>query len=419
MPVRPTARRGALAVTAAVAMMLGLTACSEDVSVAVDVPAQVEGALPDDTRAALEEAVTRAMTATGSSGAIVGVWAPWSGSWVEGLGTTTPGGGAVSPEMQFRAGKVTRAMTCDVLYRLAADDVVALSDPVADYVPGVPDLTDVTLEMLCDNTSGIGTYSGRLLGMWLNNPERDWVPLELASYGLGKGRANSPGASYTDSDSGYLLLGLALENATGERAHTLIQKHVTDPLDLEGTYLARAATEAPRLSGLRSPRTADGWNCDEPVDVTAVSLTTGFTDSGAMTTITDLGRYAQALATGALTGTGRFADGKAVSKSAPSWYTAAGGALQVGSLVGQLGSVPGYLTAAFADPESGLAVAVVLNNSSAHTSYAGWLAFELAAIASKAPAAEGQEAPTAGLPWTAEQFADRIADNAICSAPAE
>ena len=35
----------------------------------------------------LQDAVDFAMAATGSSGAIVGVWAPWSGSWVAGVGT--------------------------------------------------------------------------------------------------------------------------------------------------------------------------------------------------------------------------------------------------------------------------------------------------------------------------------------------
>ncbi len=43
-----------------------------------------------------------------------------------------------------------------------------------------------------------------------------------------------------------------------------------------------------------------------------------------------------------------------------------------------------------------------------------YLAWELAAIASKAPAAPGRENPEAGLPWTAQQFHDQIAAAAIC-----
>ncbi|MGB3376309.1 MAG: serine hydrolase, partial [Microbacterium sp.] len=90
----------------------------------------------------------------------------------------------------------------------------------------------------------------------------------------------------------------------------------------------------------------------------------------------------------------------------------------VGSMIGQHGWVPGYVTAAYSDPETGFTVAVTLNNSSTGGGTAAYLAWELAAIASKAPAAKGQTAPDFGLPFTAEQYGQVIADGAICKAPA-
>ena len=69
----------------------------------------------------LEAAVTSAMGATGSPGAIVGVWAPWSGEWVTALGAPSFAGGELSADMTFRAADVTRAMTCDVLFKVAAE----------------------------------------------------------------------------------------------------------------------------------------------------------------------------------------------------------------------------------------------------------------------------------------------------------
>ena len=60
----------------------------------------------------------------------------------------------------------------------------------------------------------------------------------------------------------------------------------------------------------------------------------------------------------------------------------------------------------------------MLNNSAGDDGIAAYLAWELAAIASKAPAADGATAPDAGLPWTAQQYHDTIAASAICSAPA-
>ena len=139
-----------------------------------------------------------------------------------------------------------------------------------------------------------------------------------------------------------------------------------------------------------------------------------------VTTIADLGRYGQALATGALLAddADRFGSPLPAYPDAPAWNTATGGAIIAGSLIGQYGAVPGYLTAVFSDPDTGLTVAVVLNNSAAGAAMAASLAWELAAIASKAPAGAGETAPEAGLPWTAQQYHDAIAAAAVCPLPA-
>jgi D-alanyl-D-alanine carboxypeptidase len=427
MRVRPTRGRVALALASIVAASLVISGCAADESVEIDVPAQVDAAFAEETQAELEAAVTHAIAATGSTGAVVGVWAPWSGSLVSGFGVesvtyATP----VTDDMEFRIAQVTRAMTCDVLYAVADEGTVRLDDSVTEWVQGVPDLSDVTLAQLCDSTSGIGSYSAQLSGLFLTNPSRVWNARELASYGLGQPRTGEPGAAYRSSDAGYLLLATALENATGRSAAELFDDHVFDPLDLTTTQLpdgvpAPAGTGSV-LTGLYSQRNAEGaWNCAEPLDVTEMSASSGFTDSGVVSDIRDLGRYVQALATDALLpeGVDRFDEPYAMDSGAPSWYSTRGGAVLAGSLVGQFGSVPGYLTAAFSDPDSGLTVAVVLNNSAGGGAFAQYLAWELAAIASKVPAPEGGTAPEAGLPWTAQQYHDAIASSAICPVPTE
>lgn len=427
MRVRPTRRRVALALAAAVAMTLAVSACSPDAHVEIDVPAQVDAPFPEATAQQLQDAVSHAMVAAGASGAVVGVWAPWSGSLVTGLGVTSPvTGEAVTPDMEFRVGQITRPMICDVLYALADEGTVQLNDSLTKWVTGLPDLSEVTLGQLCDSTSGLGSYRPQLAPLFLSNPTRVWNPRELASYGIGQPRDAAPGAAYRDSDAGYLLLGVALERATGRSAASLLEHYVFDPLDLAATRLppnsaAEPSESGPVLNGFHSlPDAAGAFNCAEPLDVTMFSASSGFTDSGVVSDIRDLGRYVQGLAADAIVpeGAGRFDQPVAVYNGAPSWYTTRGGAVQAGSLIGQFGSVPGYITAAFSDPQSGLTVAVALNNSAGDKGMAAYLAWELAAIASKAPAADGATAPDAGLPWTAQQYHDTIAASAICSAPA-
>ena len=418
-----SSRRLRAAAVGAVALALVLTGCSSEESFSYTTPTQVDQALPDDTTAQLQEAVEHAMAKTGATGAIVGVWVPWSGTWVTGLGTqSVEDETAVTPEMSFRAGDVTRMMTCEVLYALADDDVVELDAAVPDYVSGVAQLRDITLLDLCNGTSGVGSSQGAVQGMWLNTPERVWAPLELASFGLGQ-KAVEPHTTYRDSDAGYLLLGLALERASGMSASELINRYVSNPLDLVETSLPGPTAAEPGenpLSGNRLTTIEGGYDCTAPVDITKLSSSTGFTDSGAVSTIDDLGRYVQAAASQGLRQNpkpDRYESPLPSSEKAPSWYQATGGAYLVGPLVGQHGWTPGYATAAYSDPTTGFTVAVVLNNSSAGGSPAAYLAWELAAIASKAPAASGETAPEFGLPFTAEQYHASIEKLSVCATP--
>ncbi|KYJ97025.1 serine hydrolase domain-containing protein [Microbacterium sp. CH1] len=421
-----SSRRWRAAAATAAVLGLVLTGCSSEDTFSYTPPEQAEATLPDETVAALQGAVDNAIAASGASGAIVGVWVPWSGTWVAATGTQSKAdGGELSTDMSFRIGDVTRLMTCDVLYALVDEGTVELDATVPEYVSGVADMEDVTLLDLCNGTSGAGSSEDTAKGAWQNTPERVWAPLELAGYGLGRDRL-APHTTFRDSDAGYLLLGLALERASGMSARQLIEEYVAEPLELAETALPTPAAappaDGPVLAGHYMNPVEGGFDCAAPVDITTLSSSTGFTDSGVVSTITDLGRYIQAEARQALRTKdepNRFATPLPV-EGAPSWYQATGGAYLAGSMIGQHGWTPGYATAAYSDPTTGFAVAVVLNDSTAGALFAQQLSWELAAIASKAPAASGATAPEFGLPFTAEQYHAATAEAALpCIPPAE
>lgn len=414
-------RSAAVAIAGAGALAIVLSGCTSQGTVSIDVPAQVDAPLPEATVTEMRDAVSAAITATGATGAIVGVWAPWSGTWISGVGTQGPGGAEVTDDLQFRAADVTGAMTCDAVYRLAADGRFALDDPITQWVSNVPGHEDITLRQLCDGTSGLASYTSSLDGLVRSNPDRVWNARELMAYGISKPRLNDPGVSFASSPTNSLVAGLAVERVTGESLADVITERVIDPLGLAATSMPGPAAAAPGtspLTGHWSQPNADGaYDCAQPAEFTTMSSSYGQAVSGAVTNIRDLGRYAQALATGALLpdDNDRFANPVPVAADQPTWFTAAGGAYQAGSLIGQFGSTPGYIVGAFADPATGMSVAVVLNNSAGNENTGAWLAWQLAAIASKAPAAAGQTLPEAGLPWTADQMRENITANAICA----
>lgn len=403
--------RRAIAAIAAAGIILGLAACAPEPDV-IDLEIdQVDAAFSDDVQAQLQAAADAAMAATGSTGAVVGVYAPWAGEWVTGLGTG-------DPAMTVSAGGVTRSMTCDVLYSLVERGTVALDDTVAEWVESYPNAQDVTLGQLCDSTSGIRGYLPSVFPRILANPERVWSSRELAAYGLSKGRAFEAGTRFSDSDTGYVLLGIVLERVTGSSLARLYDEHVFTPLGMSDSRYSTAAPTEGALGGSYSTTTSDGAvNCAEPLDLSSLSPSAGGAASGVQSTVSDLATYVQALAAGArgYDTADRFTDARPTGSNQPAWFTADGGAYQAGTLVGQHGSLPGQLTAAYADRETGLAVVVVLNNSRASSVVARVLAWQLAAIASKAPAAEGRTAPESGLPWTAESLAGQVGSLAVCS----
>ena len=410
--------RRVVSLVCALAIAVPLAACSSESTPSVVLPSANPSTLPEAVRTQLSTAVERAMAASGSSGAVAGVWVPWAGTWTVGAGTLKPGGSPVTAGSSVSAGAVTQAMTCDVLFAMVKDGKVGLGDPVTTYVPGLPGYDNVTLGDLCNSTTGLPSFDGPLQARLLANPARVWNPRELIAYGMsGTGVAN-PGASFADADTNYVLLGVALESASRLSAEALYEKYVFGPTGMTNSSLpVNAASD---LRGSWSGTTAEGAvACAEPVDLGTVSPSFQFTAGGVVSDLTDLGRYTQALAMGArpYDTDKRFADPLPAAPDAPSWFTARGGTFQAGTLIGQFGATPGFLTAAFADKNTGMTVVVVLNNSRASATLVRSLAWQLAAIASKLPATGGGTTPDAGLPWTADDMAAQVAAAAICPIP--
>lgn len=421
---RSRSRRAGAVLAGALALGLALSACAPvqesttEIPIAPYTPQAPLGSLPGDTVAELREAVEHGIEAAGATGAIVGVWAPWAGQWISGVGSQQPG--AVRPvttDLSFRIADVTRLMTCDVLDALERGGIVPKDAIVAEYAPGAPQLGNVTLRDLCNGTSGLGSFEPSVREHWYRLPEREWNPIELASYGLSS-QNTDVGTSYRNSDAAYFLLGLALERASGMSMAELIQNLIVSPMGLEATSLpavAAAPPGDPALPGYFLTPYPGGYICAAPVEITTISSSIGFANSGVVSTIEELGQYVRAAATEALS-TGpktRFDNPLPFSDSAEGWRQVTGGAHLVGPLIGQFGTIPGYATAAFSDPATGFTVAVVLNNSTGGAAVAAYLAWQLAAIVSKS----GSNS-TFALPFTAEDMQAAIADRAVtCVVP--
>ena len=412
-------RRAVLGASAAL-LAIALTACGQTVS-NPDFPQQQPGALPSATVTQLKAAMADAVALSGGSAALVGVWAPWAGSWTAGIGTTQRGGSVpVSPAMTFRVGQLTTPMTCTVLLDLVDDGTVELDDPVSKWVPGLVGVGGVTLRELCQNTSGIGDYASTLRSEFLANPERYWPPLELVSDGIATARTGSPGEKYAPSQTNALLVGMALQNAAGRDWGQLYKSRVFDRLGMSASVLPDngvLTVPGKHPAGYAAALDANGAPvCDQTHQITALSPSMGWTAAGVVSNVPDLKAFAQALASGSLL-SDKSADAQAKTVGAgASWLGYGLGVQAVGPLRGASGAVPGYLSAMYADPSSGLTIVVALNNSTPGAGFVQSLAERLASIVSKVPAAQKGAKAVASLPWSEDQAAAAMKAAAPCPA---
>ncbi len=406
---------------------LALSACTTSVDANDSGRTQIDGPFSAAITDRLDAAVAEAMILSGSSGAIVGVWAPWAGKWVVSPGTTTMEGTTpLTTDMRFRIGTNTTSMTCTVLLKLVDAGRVSLSDTVSTYLARSAGVEDITLGQLCQNTSGLADYYTGLAHQFVNNPTREWPPLEVVSSGLASARVADPGGAWAQSSTGIVLLGLVLQSATNQDWASLYRQYIFEPLGMNDTsFPASNELEIPgsHPHGYTAAVNPSGQLvCETLRDATELSNSMSWVAGGVISTVPDMKKWAQALAEGSLL-SDKSADAQWATVpqgvDSPSWRSYGLGAQQAGPLRGYGGMIPGFISATFADPSSGLTVVVMLNNSSAGEGFARTLGLRLAAIAAKAPSAGDEKAPLLELPWSEEQTIATMQAAAVCQPPAE
>lgn len=154
-----------------------------------------------------------------------------------GLGESMTGVPAM-PSMFFRTGSVAISYVATLLLKLVDEKKLSLDDKLAKWLPDVPNADRVTLGQLAQMTSGYRDYV-------LDNPEfdtavdadpfRQWTPQELIGFAVNQPLLYQPGTNWNYAQTNYLLLGLALEKATGEPMPKLLQDRVLGPLALSNT----------------------------------------------------------------------------------------------------------------------------------------------------------------------------------------
>ena len=254
--------------------------------------------LPHRQRARLKAAVVGGLRDAATPGIVVGVQTP-EGMWVKALGTANQGSlRAMRASMHHRIGSVTKTFMGTLLMQLAGDHELSLGDTIDQYVDGVPNGDTMTLRQVADMTSGVASYTANpaFTDALYSNPEQRWRPSQLLEFGFPDSPEFPPGTAFQYSDSNYILLGLAIQQAAGKPLRAVLRERVIDPLDLRQTSWPGGSIALPRPHA--RGYTLQGQPSDDPADATNWSPSYAWAAGAMISTVDDLLAYGRALGTG-------------------------------------------------------------------------------------------------------------------------
>ena len=272
----------------------------------------------------------------------------------------------------FRVGSITKTFVATVVLQLAAEEALGLDDSVEQWLPGlVPNGQAITLRQLLNHTSGIFNYTEdeALNRSLVRNPLRVLTPAELVAVATKHGPGFAPGAGWSYSNTGYIVLGLAVEKAGAAPLEQQLRQRIFEPLGLARTSLpAVASLPRPAAHGYLPPGNGVvATRGGKPADVTAWSPTWAWAAGALVSTAGDLARFYGALLGGELLQPEQLREMRtAVATGGGSSRYGLGLAsdrLQCGPAFGHTGGVPGYTSIAYSSEDGSRQVIVLINTS--------------------------------------------------------
>jgi CubicO group peptidase (beta-lactamase class C family) len=152
-----------------------------------------------------------------------------------------------TPDTKFRLGSVTKQFTGMAVLLLEEQGKLAVTDSIRKLIPEAPAAWDkVTIHHLLTHTSGIPSFTG--LPDYRKTNALPAPPAETMKRVTGMPLEFEPGARFKYSNTGYTLLGLIVERASGMAYDAFLRKHVLGPLEMHDTGYHHNNVIVPRMA---------------------------------------------------------------------------------------------------------------------------------------------------------------------------
>jgi len=194
-----------------------------------------------------------------------------------------------TPQTNFRLASISKQFTAAAVLLLAGDGALHLHDPVRRWLPELPASADaITLHHLLTHPSGLVDYEDMLAPDATAQVHDADVLRLLAAHDR---TYFAPGSGYRYSNSGYALLALVVERASGAAYARFLRERLFQPLGMHDAVAFEdgVSTVAHRAYGYS--RGEDGaWHRTDQSSTSAV-----LGDGGIYASIDDLAKWDAAL----------------------------------------------------------------------------------------------------------------------------
>jgi D-alanyl-D-alanine carboxypeptidase len=335
----------------------------------------------DPSLAAELQQILDAIVADGSiPGAVLAVHIPGQEPWSGASGLADrerrlP----MQPDTRVRIASISKVFTAVVVLQLVEEGRIALDAPMTTWLPDlVPNGDAITVRQLLNHTTGLYDFveDRRFINRGYQNPSRIWQPRELVAYAAKFRPAFAPGAAgaWDYSSTNYVILGMIVEQVTGHTLGQEMRSRIFTPLKLENSFFAP--------EDVVRGQQAHGYLHN--VDQTNISLSIAFATANIVSTVSDVQRFAQALAGGELlqpatldlmyqfvNGKGQYnmpelAYGEGIMRNRLAVGPGPDGKprpAEASTVVGHIGGFGGFRSAVWTAPASGITIALAMNQA--------------------------------------------------------
>jgi len=259
----------------------------------------------------------------------------------------------------YEIGSITKQFTSAAIMKLVEQGRVRLDDDLSKYVPQFPlQGKKVSIHELLNHTSGIHSYTSS--PAWQKTWNDVLTPDAVIKFVAADTFDFAPGSAYRYNNTGYVLLGMVIEKASGQKYAKYLETQFFKPLGLKQTSYCPSRTTDPAFA-LGYSKGPNGT-----VRATFLDLSHPFSAGALCSTVGDLVKWERALDGGKVVSAASYAlmstadtlnNGRKINYG----FGLVPGMFNGHKTISHTGGINGFATAATYVPDDSLSIVVFTN----------------------------------------------------------